>query len=137
MDTGLNDIDRKIRHREWLEGISKEYEEMISFIEREHEHFRIYGLSYAARGDIRIFNINPHRTIPYTFILNGLKAALKDVNKEIAELKRELSRKPDVSELETLLWAIKTIKENCSPAIDRVKDLNSLYEKLAQKQTKE
>lgn len=88
--TKFDELQDKMRHYKWLCDIAHEYKSMIDCIEREKECFRIYGFSYAARGDVRTFNVNPHRTIPYSYIKDGLSAALADVEKEIAEKEIEL-----------------------------------------------
>lgn len=80
----------KLKHYAWLCDIAHEYKSMIDCIEREKEYFVIYDFSYAARGDVRTFKVNPHRTIPYSYIKDGLSAALANVEKEIAEKEIEL-----------------------------------------------
>lgn len=83
-------LEQDIRHYRWLKEISERYQQMIDLIEREREHFIICGFSYEARSEPVSFNVNPHRSIPYTFILDGMKAALGDVNKEIAEYEKKI-----------------------------------------------
>ena len=88
--TKFDELQDKMKHYKWLCNIAREYKSMIDCIEREKEYFIIYNISYTARGDIRTFKVNPHRTIPYSFIKDGLSAALADVEKEIAEKEIEL-----------------------------------------------
>lgn len=88
--TKFQELQNKMRYYEWLCDIAHEYKSMIDCIEREKEYFVIHGFSYAARGDVRTFNVNPHKTIPYSYIKDGLSAALANVEKEIAEKEIEL-----------------------------------------------
>lgn len=88
--TKFDELERKVRHYRWLQGIAAEYEDMLKLINREKDHFTIEGFSYSARGDVRNFNVNGHRTIPYTFIRDGLQAELNNINIEIAECEKEL-----------------------------------------------
>lgn len=88
--TKFDELENKMKHYKWLCDIAREYKSMIDCIEREKEHFIIYNISYAARGDLRTFSVNPHRTIPYSFIKDGLSSALTDIEKEIAEMEIEL-----------------------------------------------
>lgn len=88
--TKFYELQNKMYHYKWLCNIAREYKSMIDCIEREKEFFIVYGFSYSARGDITTFNVNPHRTIPYSFIRDGLSAALADIEKEIAEEEKEL-----------------------------------------------
>lgn len=86
----FDDLEQKIRHYRWLKEIADNYDSMLKLIDREKDSFTIYGLIYAARGDTRSFQVNPHRTIPYKFIYDGLKAELEIINAEIAECEKEL-----------------------------------------------
>ena len=88
--TKFDELQDKMRYYKWLCNIAHEYKSMIDCIEREKESFVIHGLTYSARGDVTTFNVNPHRTIPYSFIKDGLSAALADIEKEIAEKEIEL-----------------------------------------------
>jgi hypothetical protein len=88
--TKFYELQNKMHHYKWLCDIAREYKSMIDCIKREKEFFIIYGFSYSARSDIRTFKVNPHRTIPYSFIKDGLSAALADIEKEIAEEEKEL-----------------------------------------------
>lgn len=88
--TKFQELQNKMRHYKWLCDIAHEYKSMIDCIEREKEYFVIHGLTYSARGDVTTFNINPHKTIPYSYIKDGLSAALANVEKEIAEKEIEL-----------------------------------------------
>lgn len=82
-------LDEKLGHYRWLKDIEASYEKMIALIDKEKDFFTVCGFSYAARGDVLCFDVNPHRTIPPTYILEGLKAALDNIKKEIAELEKE------------------------------------------------
>lgn len=86
----FDELEQKVRHYRWLQGIADNYENMLKLIDREKDYFTIYGLTYAARGDTNNFQVNPHRTIPYKFIYDGLKVALETINTEIAECEKEL-----------------------------------------------
>ena len=83
-------VEEKIGRYKWLKGIADEYEQMIKLIEREGDAFVVYGIDYAARGDIRSFTVNSHRSIPHTFILDGFKAALTGIKEEMAQIEKEL-----------------------------------------------
>lgn len=86
----FDELEKKVRHYRWLQDIAEEYKGMIDLIEREKEYFTIQSFSYSARGDIRKFQVNSHRTIPYSYIRDGLKAELETINAEIAECGKEL-----------------------------------------------
>ena len=59
-------------------------------VAREGDHFRLCSFSYSARGDEQKFEVNPHRTIPFTFIRDGLKEALARISEEMAQIEKEL-----------------------------------------------
>ena len=86
----FDELEQKIKHYRWLKEIAEHYNDMVSLIEREKDHFKIEAFSYSARGDARVFQANPHRTIPYKFILDGLKAELETINAEITECEKDL-----------------------------------------------
>ena len=86
----LEKLQTKIDHYKWLSDIADKYRNMIKLIESEKDFFVIYGFSYAARGDIRDFDINPNRTISNSYIKQGLEDAVKGVEQEIKELETEL-----------------------------------------------
>ena len=96
------ELQRKIRHWRWLEEIKQEYESMIKMIDHEKDYFTIRSFTYTTRGDARSFpandtytskfQINPHRSIPYTFIRDGLKAELETICQEIEDCKREIEQ---------------------------------------------
>ena len=77
------ELNDKIVTHKWLTSIANDYRNYIHLIETEKECFRIDSIKYSARGPIREMEINCHRTIPYQYILEGLKAALADVQREI------------------------------------------------------
>lgn len=81
----------KHKHLLWLEHISQEYKEDIAIIERELDHFTIVGVGYNARGDTRVMDFNPHRTIKPRYILDGLKEALQGLEIDIKKIKEEIS----------------------------------------------
>lgn len=90
----LNDF---LKEYNWLKDIAKDYEKIIKIIEKEKNHFVINGFVYSARGPIenfiignRTLNINPHYTIPYTYVLEGVKAALNEINKRLIEIEQNL-----------------------------------------------
>ena len=86
----FEEIERKMLHYRWLKEIADEYEKMIDLIDREKEYFTIESFTFTARGYAQTFCVNPHRTIPYQFIRNGLLAELDNLGKEIASLEEEL-----------------------------------------------
>lgn len=79
-----------VRRYRWLKDIAADYKQMVELIEREREHFIICGFSYEARSEPRSFSVNPHRSISYTYILHGMRAALGDINKEITEYEKKI-----------------------------------------------
>ena len=83
-------LERKMSSYRWLKSIASEYEKMIDLIDREKEYFTIESFTFTARGDAQTFCVNPHRSIPYQFIRNGLSAELDNLGKEIASLEEEL-----------------------------------------------
>ena len=86
------DYIRYLRHLEWLKYISKQYEEHLSFMEREKSHYTVQGIVYTARGEGCTFQCNPHRPIPAQDIYEGLTKAIRDVNAEIEDLERKLKQ---------------------------------------------
>ena len=91
----INRAQEKLAHYRWLERIRDEYEEMISLIDREKEYFTIQSFTYTARGDAQIFPVNSHRSIPYTFIRDGLAAELATIEQEIEDCKKEIENDAD------------------------------------------
>ena len=85
-----DEIEQKVQSYRWLEGIAKEYREMIDRIHAEKEYFRVEKIAYTARGDMQYLDLNCHRTIPYHYIAEGLKVALIGIDEEINKLKEEL-----------------------------------------------
>ena len=83
-------IEQKVQSYRWLQGIAKEYREMIDRIHAEKEYFRVEKIAYTARGDMRYLDLNCHRTIPYHYIAEGLQEALAGIDEEIKQLKAEL-----------------------------------------------
>jgi hypothetical protein len=71
-----------IKH-DWLIKIAKDYKKYIEMIEREKEFFVVNGIKFSARGPVEDMEINPHMTIPYGYILEGLKDVLAKVQREI------------------------------------------------------
>ena len=53
-----DEIEQKVQSYRWLEGIAKEYREMIDRIHAEKEYFRVEKIAYTARGDMRYFDLN-------------------------------------------------------------------------------
>ena len=74
--------DKIIKHK-WLTDIANDYRKYIRLIETEKEFFRVESIKYTARGPAREMEINCHKSIPHQYILEGLKAALEDVQREI------------------------------------------------------
>ncbi len=71
-----------IKH-DWLIKIAQAYKKYIEMIEREKEFFVVNGIKSSARGPVEDMEINPHMTIPYGYILEGLKDVLAKVQREI------------------------------------------------------
>ena len=67
----------------WLKSIEASYIKYIERIEKESDAFVVGSIKFYARGDAEEMELNNHRTIPYGFILEGLKAALEGVQEEI------------------------------------------------------
>ena len=92
-----DELQAKVRHYRWLEEIKREYEDMLGLMEREKDYFTIQSFTYTARGDSTPFpktstyQLNPHRSIPYTFIRDGLKAELETICREIEDYKGEIA----------------------------------------------
>ena len=84
------EIEQKVQSYRWLEGIAKEYREMIDIIQREQDYFRVEKIAYTARGDMQYLDLNYHRTIPGHYIADGLKEALTGIDEELKQLKEEL-----------------------------------------------
>lgn len=82
----------KVRTLGWLKGIATQYREHLDLMDREKEHYTVRGIGYAARGDDRVFRLNPHRSIPYKYFYEGLKEALANVEAEIAALESSLKQ---------------------------------------------
>ena len=82
----------QIRTLRWLEKIQEDYRILFDRIEREKEYFIVQALHFTARGDGEVVNFNPHRTIPYTYIRDGLWEVIVTLNKEIAELVAEIEK---------------------------------------------
>ena len=86
----FEEIEEKVSSYRWLKGIADNYQKMIDLMEREQDYFRLYKMQYAARGDLQVFDINPHRSIPVKYLQDGLREALKGIDQELAQLKSEL-----------------------------------------------
>ena len=86
----FEELSNKVRHYYWLCEIAKDYDGMIRLIDNEKDYFTIEGFSYSARGDVREFNVNCHRTIPYKYIRDGLADKLAEIKAEIAECEKDL-----------------------------------------------
>lgn len=72
-----------LRKHDWLTRIANDYKKHIKLIEQEKEFFVVNGIKFSARGPVEDMEINPHMTIPYKCILEGLKDALAKVQREI------------------------------------------------------
>ena len=91
----INKMQEKLAHYRWLERIKSEYEEMINLIDREEDYFTIQSFTYTARGDAQTFPVNSHRSIPYTYIRDGLAAELATIEQEIEDCKKEIENDAD------------------------------------------
>ena len=76
----------------WLEGIAETYRKAICRIDAEKEFFVVTGIKFECRNDGEVLNINPHRTIPYQAIREGLAIALASIKTEMAELKEKIEK---------------------------------------------
>jgi DNA-binding MarR family transcriptional regulator len=85
-----DEIEKKVQSYRWLEGIAKEYREMIDRIHSEQDYFRVEKIAYTARGDMKYLDLNCLRTIPVRYIADGLKEALTGIDEELRQLKAEL-----------------------------------------------
>lgn len=85
-----DEIEKKVQSYRWLEGIAKNYREMINRINTEQDYFTVEKIAYTARGDMQYLDLNCHRTIPGHYIAEGLKEALTGIDKELKQLKAEL-----------------------------------------------
>lgn len=85
-----DEIEQKVQSYRWLQGIAKEYREMIDRIHAEKEYFRVEKIAYTARGDMQYLDLNCHRTIPSHYIAEGLQEALAGIEDEIKQLAAEM-----------------------------------------------
>lgn len=67
----------------WLKGIEASYIKYIKRIEKEGDAFVVGSIKFYDRGNAEEMELNNHRTIPYGFILEGLRVALEGVQEEI------------------------------------------------------
>ena len=79
----------KLRHLEWLQGLARDYKRHFDLIEREVDHFRVYGIQFSARSDQQMMGVNSNY-FPRECIKEGLEVGLGTINVEIEELKNEL-----------------------------------------------
>ena len=86
----FEELEKKMESYRWIRAIADEYRQAIQMIEAEKEYFRVEEILYSARSDTRQLHINCHRTIPYTFIRDGLNAAYANVLIELGELEEQL-----------------------------------------------
>ena len=89
----IEEIEKKAKQVDklhWLEEIASNYRTMINRINVEKDYFIVTSIEYECRNDGERLNINPHRTIPFGFIRDGLIVAHDNIEKEIAELKRQI-----------------------------------------------
>lgn len=84
------DIENMVSEYCWLLDIADKYRQMIACMEREQEYFRLHSLEYSARGDVRKFDINCHRSIPVKYLIEGLGVALSGIEEEMKQLKSKL-----------------------------------------------
>ena len=81
-----------IRTLKWLERIRGDYAKAIERIDKEGEHFTITGIGFESHNEGEVIHINPHRTINPRYIRNALSLAVKGLNEEIKQLKKEIER---------------------------------------------
>lgn len=79
----IQQFRNKDREYVWLKGIEASYIKYINRIEKEGDSFVVGSIKFYARGNAEEMELNNHRTIPYGFILEGLKVALEGVQEEI------------------------------------------------------
>ena len=88
----IEDIEEKVRSYRWLKDIADNYRNMIATMEREKDCFRLYKFAYATRGDTEVFDINPHRSIPVSYLQAGINDALRGIEDEMRQLASELNK---------------------------------------------
>ena len=86
----IKHLEDKVSEYRWLKKIYDNYIDMIHLMGLESDYFRLYEFTYAARGDVRKFEINPHRSIPTSYLKAGLEHACKDIENEMNIIKEEL-----------------------------------------------
>ena len=79
----------KLRHLDWLRGIARDYKRHFDLIEREGNHFRVYGIQFSARSDTQMMEVNSNY-FPRECVMEGLEVGLNTINFEIEELENEL-----------------------------------------------
>ena len=86
------EIEQKVLLCRQLESITEEYREIIDFIQKEQDRFRVDRIVYMMQGDKQkqCFDLNSQRTIPVHYIVEGLQDTLNGIDKEIKQLKAEL-----------------------------------------------
>ena len=88
----IEELEEKIRTYRWLQGIEKKYKDVLAQIEKDKDAFRLSEFVYDdGRGTTRV-ELNSNRSMPYTYIRDGIQVALAQVTKEIADLEKELNQ---------------------------------------------
>ena len=79
----IKEFRERDRKYMWLKDIEASYIKYIKRIEKEGDAFVVGSIKFYARGNAEEMELNNHRTIPYGFILEGLRTALEGVQEEI------------------------------------------------------
>ena len=95
--TKIDELENLIRHCRWLKSIAKDYENILEIIDREKDYFTIRGFSYSARGSVREFALNCHRSIPYTYIRDGIQSALDGIISELKECDNKIKEEFNIN----------------------------------------
>lgn len=79
----VKEIEKHARKIRYLNGIHELYKKNIKLL--ESESIDLYSIYYADHGDIEKMELNPNFPLPAEYIINGLKEALRNINKELDE----------------------------------------------------
>ena len=80
----------RLRHLRWLKDIATDYTKHLNLMKAEGEHYNIEAIHWSARGEGRVFQLNPHRPIDHNVFYDALNEALWNLNAEIGQLEAEL-----------------------------------------------
>lgn len=78
----------------WLESIADGYEDAADYIRKNAEYFTIEGVIYSCKGPCATpIQINPHRPISSTHLLDALIEAAAGIREEARALKAKIEGK--------------------------------------------